>query len=121
MALLLDVFGFLSVLLRGLSMTGQCLMLGGVAFLALLAAPFRDRLPEGERLARRSRVLAGISALALGVVEAATTAMKVIVLADTADLAPSDAAGAEFSVAGLVVSGAALVLAVLLLGSRRFR
>src|SRR5260370_916925 len=44
MALLLDVFGFLSVLLRGLVLTAQSLAIGGVAFLVLLAHPLRTQL-----------------------------------------------------------------------------
>jgi putative copper resistance protein D len=121
MALLLDVFGFLSVLLRGVGMTAQCLTLGGIAFLALLAVPFRQQLPEGDTLARRSRIMAGLAAMTLGVMQAATTAMKVVVLAGTTDLPAGTAASAEFSIAGFIVAAAALLLAIILLGSRRFR
>ena len=44
MALLLDVFGFLSVVLRGLVLTAQSLTIGGIVFLALLAYPLRREL-----------------------------------------------------------------------------
>ena len=37
MALLLDIFGFLSVVLRGIVLSAQSLVLGGIFFLALLA------------------------------------------------------------------------------------
>ena len=39
MDLLLDIFGFASVLLSGVARTAQCLTLGSIAFLALVAVP----------------------------------------------------------------------------------
>ena len=43
MDLLLDIFGFASVLLSGVARTAQCLTLGCIAFLALVAVPLGHR------------------------------------------------------------------------------
>ena len=67
MALLIDLFGYLSVVLHGLTIIAQSMALGGILFLVFLARPLADRLPEGDVLARCTAAVAGCSALALTV------------------------------------------------------
>ena len=65
MALLVDLFGYLSIVLHGLTIGAQSMAVGGVLFLLGLARPFAATLPDGAALARRTGVVAGWSALAL--------------------------------------------------------
>ena len=48
MALLIDLFGYLSVLLHGLTIVAQSMALGGVLFLVFLARPFAEELGATE-------------------------------------------------------------------------
>ena len=52
MDLLLDIFGFASVLLSGVARTAQCLTIGSMAFFALIAVP-----AIGNKLVSRSRIV----------------------------------------------------------------
>ncbi len=117
MSLLVDLFGYLSIVLHGLVIVAQSMALGGVVFLLLLARPFAPDLPAGADLVRRTARIAGWSALALALGEAITVAMQSAVLVDTLELSWGNVIGAGFAVAGLVKLTAALLLAGLLLGS----
>ena len=68
MAQLLQIFGFLSVLLRGATLTFQSLTIGGIVFLVFVAGPIKisaDQLEQGVlRWIRRA-------AMALAVAQAA--------------------------------------------------
>ena len=44
MSLLIDLFGYLSIILHGLTIIAQSTALGGVFFIAFLARPFATRL-----------------------------------------------------------------------------
>ena len=49
MALLLDLFGYLSVIVHGLTIVAQSMALGGALFLVALARPFeRELVPGGD-------------------------------------------------------------------------
>ena len=65
MDLLLDIFGFASVLLSGVARTAQCLTLGGIAFLAFFAVPLDHGTPDENRLAPRTIQLTRIFARAM--------------------------------------------------------
>src|SRR4051812_25986104 len=119
MSLLVDLFGYLSIILHGLVITAQSVAVGGVLFLILLARPFAGRLAEGAEVARRSAVLAGWSALGLAVLEALAVAMQAAVLMNTLDLPIQGVWGADFAVAGLVKMVGAAVLGACLLARRR--
>src|SRR3954468_7041084 len=119
MSLLVDLFGYLSIILHGLVITAQSMALGGVLFLVLLAQPFANRLAEGAELARRTARLAAWSAVALAVCEALTVAMQSAVLMNTLDVPVQAVWGAEFAVAGLVKMVGAAVLAACLFARRR--
>jgi putative copper resistance protein D len=109
MDLLLDIFGFASVLLSGVVRTAQCLTLGGIAFLAFIAVPLDD-----GTLAPRTIQLTRILAWSLLVTVAALLAMQVTILAGTAEISVMDALGGDFAIAQMVrIVGAILMLALL--------
>jgi putative copper resistance protein D len=121
MALLIDLFGYLSIILHGLTVTAQSMTLGAVLFLALLARPLAPALgaPAGPIMDGTVRIAAW-SALAMMVCEAATVAMQTAVLVGTVELPVSDILDANFAVAGMVkTAAAALILLVLLWRGRR--
>ncbi len=127
MSLLVDLFGWLSVVVHGLVIVAQSMAVGGALFLVLLARPFAARLTvpvaalgavqvlDGEGIARRAARIAGWSALALAVCEAATVAMQGAVVADQVGLSAAEVLGANFAIAGLAKMAAALLLALVLL------
>ncbi len=118
MTLLIDLFGYLSIILHGLTIVAQSMALGGVLFLVFLARPFAGAVPEGVTLARRTGVIAGWSALALTVCELLAVAMQVAVLMDSVGLTLAEGLTAQFAVAGLVKAAAAGVLGAVLLAPR---
>jgi putative copper resistance protein D len=114
MDLLLDIFGFASVLLSGAARTAQCLTLGSIAFLAFIVAPLGHAAPDEPRLAARTIQLTRIFALALLVTVGITVAMQVTILADTAEITLAEALQGDFARAQLVrILGAMLMLALL--------
>ena len=117
MALLLDLFGYLSVVLHGCIIAAQSVALGGVLFLLLVLRPQADRLPAAAAMARDTVRIAGWAALALALGEAATVAMQAAILTDTVELSLAQALGAFSALAGLAKIGAAAVLAAALLGA----
>ena len=119
MSLLVDLFGYLSIILHGITIAAQSMALGGTLFLVLLARPLAPELRSGTEIVRRTAWIAGWSAVALIISEMLTVAMKSAVLMDTVGLALPHALGAGFAVAGLVKMAAAAALALCLLG--RFR
>ncbi len=119
MALLLDLFGFLSVVLRGLALAAQSLTVGGVAFLLLLAGPLAGELGStGKVIIKRSRLLLGFSAVGLAMVVAISVTIEGTILADTVGLTMSETIGAAFVVSAVAVIAAALSIAWLCLGTR---
>ena len=119
MSLLVDLFGYLEIILHGLVVLSQSVALGGVLFLVLLARPLAAELTSGETIARRTGLIAGWAALALVLGEALTLGLQAAVLIDTIGLSLLDVAQASFAMAGLVKLAAALLLALCLLGWRR--
>src|SRR5579859_4202804 len=119
MTLLLDLFGFLSVVLRGLTLTAQSLTVGGVAFLLLLARPLSGEIGvAGVVIIKRSRALLGWSAIALALVAAISVFIEGAILADTVGLTVGETLGAAFVLAGIAVIGASVVIAWLALHDR---
>lgn len=104
-AQLLDVFGFVSVLLRGGALALNSLVLGGVAFLTFV------RPTEAARAAARRLIF--YSAVSLAVVQMCYVGADSMVLAQTAGLGLGELAGANFFLAGSAAICAAAVLAVL--------
>src|SRR6195952_2613169 len=122
MDLLVDVFGYLSIIVHGLTILSQSMALGGVLFLVFLARPLdsggRGRQAPGRGVARGTALFAGYAAIALLVCEAATVALQAAVLMDTVELSLRQVLTAEFAVAGLIKTIAAAAIAGLLLGSK---
>jgi putative copper resistance protein D len=109
---LVDLIGYVAILLHGLAIVSQSMALGGMLFLILLARPFAGTL--GRDIARRTAGIAAWSAVALVAIELLTTGLQTAVLVSTLDLPVSNILQANFAVAGLVKSAAAVVLAALL-------
>ena len=108
MALLLDIFGFLSVMLRGLVLTTQSLMIGGVVFLGLIVGPVVDKLGAvGTAATARGRRLLVCSALTLACAELVFVVLECVVLAGTMDIPLATAFGATFARFGLIAAAAA--------------
>jgi putative copper resistance protein D len=110
MELLVDLFGYLSIVVHGVTILSQSMALGGVLFLVLLARPLN--LPD---IAAGTARIAGYAAIALLLSEVATVALQTAVLVDTVDLSVRDALTADFAIAGLIKALAAALLACLLL------
>ncbi len=117
MTLLVDLFGYLSVVLHGCTIVAQSMALGGVLFLLLLVRPLAAGLTAAPAIARDTARIAGWAALALATCEAITVAMQAVILTDTVDLTLPQALGAASALAGLTKIAASLVLAVSLLGA----
>ena len=115
--LLVDLFGYLSVILHSLVIVAQSMTLGGLLFLVLLLHPLAHTLPNGDELQQRVVRLTRFSAFGLIVAELATTALQVCVLVVTVDLPLSNVLQAAFAVSGAVkIFSAALIF--LCLGGR---
>lgn len=112
MALLLDIYGLLSVIVHGLLLTAQSLTLGGIAFLILVAQPLAVDLGDaGVRTLARCRRLTRWSAGAVILVVAVNVGVESLVLADTLDISLADSATASFALAGFAeIVAAAFVL-----------
>lgn len=120
MALLLDLFGFISVILHGLAITGLALTVGGIIFLAGLARPFARELGGvGAIIERRVARGIGWSALGLAIIQAIGLTAALAILIDTNGLSLRLAVGADFALAGGLQIAAALVIAVIALGFDR--
>ena len=108
MALLLDIFAFLSVVLRGVVLATQSLMIGGVVFLGLIVGPIAKKLGVvGIAAIARGKRLLYWSALTLAVAELVFIVLECVVLAGTMDIPLSLAFGADFARFGLVAAAAA--------------
>ncbi len=115
MSLLIDLFGYLSIVIHGLTVLAQSMALGGVLFLSLALRPLASRLGStGQSLERACIKIAAWSALALVVCEVATVALQTAVLVGTVDLSIIDVLRADFAIAGMVKIAAAAVIALTL-------
>jgi len=115
MALLVDLFGYLSIIIHGLTIVAQSMALGGVLFLVFLARPFAATLGlAGPRILADTARITGYAAIALMLCEAGTVALQAAVLVGTVDLTLLDALGASSAVAGMIkiVAGAIIALAM---------
>ena len=117
MALLLDVFAYLSVIVHGLTIIAQSMALGGVLFLIFLARPFEAELGEvGSTIRRRTRQIAFWSTLGLILAEGATLALQSAALIGSVGIDLMSVLSAEFALYSLVKIAGAVVLAALLAG-----
>ncbi len=117
MILLVDLFGYLGILLHGLVIASQSMALGGAFFLALLARPNAALL--GANTVRAVRRLAGVAAVALVLIEALNITLQTLVLISTLDLPLSNILAANFAASGLIKTAAAVALAWALFADAR--
>ncbi|MGH7125085.1 MAG: copper resistance D family protein [Stellaceae bacterium] len=111
MATLIDIFGFLSIVIRGLVLVTQSFVVGGIAFLLLMRGILGELGAEGGRLETRARRFLVWSALAFAIAQIAFVAVQCAVLMGTVDLGLMDVLSADFALAGLTLAGAGLVCA----------
>jgi putative copper resistance protein D len=112
MSLLVDLFGYLSILLHGLVIVSQSMALGSTLFLIFLARPYAPLL--GPAILRRTMAIAAFSAVALLIIEILNVTLQTSVLVSTLDLPITNVLGANFALAGMVKAVAASALALLL-------
>jgi len=104
-ALLLDIFGYLSVLLRGLLLTAQSLTFGSLAFLLLLLRPLSSYL-SGDCLAiaARCQLVLRIGAFAFAALALCALFLNAAALVGTVEVSWQDALNAGFARAGFVTA-----------------
>lgn len=109
MARLLQIFGFLSVLFRGATLTFQSLAVGGVVFLAFVL-----RFVSGSSPEIRDSCLRWIRrfALALAFTQLAFLLSNSVLLIQSAEITLADVLGANFVIAGLLGIAAASIVVV---------
>lgn len=112
MALFLDFFGFLSVVLRSLQLTAASLTIGGIGFVLLVARPALapDHAGNGAALARMFGLIR-IGAGCLAAIAAASTAVDVAVLIGGVGVTFISAITAPFALATALMSLTAIVIA----------
>jgi len=109
-ARLLQVFGFLSVVLRGATLTFQSLTAGGVIFLLLVLRGSSENFEDV-----RTSCLRWIRhfALALAAMQCSYLLANGLILMQTAEISLADVAGANFVLAGALGIAASLAIAAL--------
>jgi copper resistance protein D len=119
-ALLLDLFGYLSIIVHGFTIISQSMTLGGVFFIAFLLRPFASRLGVvGQSIERTSIAIAACSAMALVLCEVTTIALQGAVLIGTVDLSLPQVLSANFAIAGIIKTSAAALIALTLISLRQ--
>lgn len=114
MSLFVDIFGFLSVVLRGLILSAQSFMLGGLAFMTLLLAPLAPRLSaDAARVGPLSRRLIRVSALCFSAFVACSLTLNAATLVAAAGESWIEALGADFARADFALIAAGLLIALL--------
>lgn len=118
MADLLDSFGFLSVLLRGLTLGFESLLIGGVAFQGLVISPLQNNAGPNQPAYRISSIM-GFAAIGLAVTQAILITVNCLLLTDNTSLGLREVIGATFVVAGLTAITSCTLLSIYLVrGSR---
>ena len=115
MARLLQIFGFLSVLFRGATLTFESLTIGGIVFLNFVA---RSATSQSEAINLACLRWIRRAAVALAVMQLAYILASTLILMQSADMTLSDVSGANFVLAGILAIVSALTIA-LLAGSAR--
>jgi putative copper resistance protein D len=119
MQLLIDIFGFLSVLLRGLILTAQSLTLGGVVFLVFLALPLAPALgAAGGQITSRVQRLLFWSAFALVGFEALNIASLSAMLMGALQMSAREALSADVVASDLFVLTPASFIAAMVFNAR---
>ena len=111
---LVNIFGYLSVLLRAGTLIFQSLLLGGVLFISWVARPSSE-IPDNslERVRSSSLRLFRIAAIGLAIVQALYLYVNSAVLMASAEMGLRDIVGANFFISGSIVFTAAILAALL--------
>jgi putative copper resistance protein D len=122
MARLLQIFGFLSVLFRGATLTFQSLTVGGIVFLLFVARDSNEHsnanpsdISGEDSNALRKSCLRWIrrSALALAAMQIAYVLANSLILMQSADMTLADVSGANYVIAGFLGIASALTIVAL--------
>ena len=115
MARLLQIFGFLSVLLRGASLTFQSLTAGGVIFLVFVLRNFSD---DSEKVKASCVSWLRRFTLALLAIQISYLVTNSLILMESAQISLAEVIGANFVLAGFLGIVASLTIIVLSARSR---
>ena len=110
MARLLQVFGFLSVLFRGATLTFQSLAIGGIVFLIFVVRRTNEDCSGLQQACLR---WIRRSAVALAVMQISYVLANSLILRQSADMSLGEVVGANFVLAGLLGIAAAFTVIVL--------
>jgi len=113
MSSLVDIFGYLSVILRGIVLVSQSIAVGGIAFLLVVARPLGAELgQEPQSLEGKFRRLLRWSAIALAASELVFVTVQCAVLMGTVDLTLMETVTANFALVGLLLAATGLAIAM---------
>jgi putative copper resistance protein D len=102
-AQLLDIFAFVSVLLRGMTLAFEALTVGGVIFVMTIAK-------SGSELARRLSHFVILFSILLAATQVFVVGLTSAILMNSANLTWAEVQGANYCIAGtMIVIGAAMV------------
>ncbi len=110
MARLLQIFGFLSVLFRGATLSFESLTIGGIVFLNFVA---RSSSTQSQAIDQACLRWIRRAAVALAVMQLAYIFASTLILMQSADMTLSDVSGANFVLAGILAIASALTIAAL--------
>jgi putative copper resistance protein D len=111
---LVDIFGYLSVILRAGTLVAQSLLLGGIVFLFWIARPNAAINAEAlERSRASARRMLLFAAIALALLQVGYLYVNSAVLIGTSDMRLADVAGAVFFIAGSVMLAGSVLVALL--------
>ena len=110
MARLLQIFGFLSVLFRGGTLSFESLTIGGIVFLNFVS---RSANPQSEAINQICLRWIRRAAVALAVTQLAYILASTLILMQSADMNLADVSGANFVLAGVLAIASALTIAAL--------
>src|SRR5580704_17868440 len=110
MARLLQIFGFLSVLFRGGTLTFASLTIGGIVFLNFVA---RSVNSQSDAINSACHLWIRRAAVALAVMQLAYISASTLILMQSAGMTLGDISGANFVLAGILAIVSALTIAAL--------
>jgi len=110
LARLLQIFGFLSVLFRGGTLTFGSLTIGGIVFLNFVT---RSANSPSEAVNKVCLRWIRRAAIALAVMQMAYILASSLILMQSADMTMGDVSGANFVLAGILAIASAITIAVL--------
>ncbi|MGC2109561.1 MAG: CopD family protein [Candidatus Korobacteraceae bacterium] len=110
---LVDIFGYLSVVLRAGTLVCQSFLLGGVLFLYWIARHNPETpIDPVERVRSSAQRMFRMAAIALVIVQIGYLYVNSAVLMATAEIGIGEVVGANFFIAGTVILVAALAIAI---------